>query len=315
VITEPAHVCPIVLPARPKSCVMDLETLRVRQSSPCLAWRECVCVPKGCGMKPRDILIAFRNLAAGSSVYSLKFLSHPRTMVSYVSECLFLGRQFNGNSNGALPAMNVWDYFHFDANVSIALDGKSSDSDWFRSIASYTVDLVAMCMLCQMLRPKVVFEIGTYHGAGALHWAMNAPEANIYTLDLPPNQQPQLKTTSMDQYHIGERYLDDSHMAFSGRREASRIHRLTGDSLLFDYSPYLKSVDLFFVDGAHSYEYVSADTENAFKCCRPGGVIVWHDYGRVGVNGVSRRLEELAAQGHPIKRIPGGSIAYLQLPQ
>jgi len=44
---------------------------------------------------------------------------------------------------------------------------------------------------------------------------------------------------------------------------ARRSNLLFGDSASFDYSPYHGRVDLFFIDGAHSYEYVRSDTLNA----------------------------------------------------
>jgi Methyltransferase domain len=90
---------------------------------------------------------------------------------------------------------------------------------------------------------------------------------------------------------------------------ARKIHPLTGDSAEYDYSLYHGLVDLFFIDNAHSYEYVRSDTLNAMKCCHPGSVIAWHDFGRVGVNGVSRWLLEFSKQ-HQVYSVRGGSIAF-----
>jgi hypothetical protein len=36
-------------------------------------------------------------------------------------------------------------------------------------------------------------------------------------------------------------------------------------------------MDLIFVDGAHSYEYVKNDTVKGLEMLRPGGIIAWHD--------------------------------------
>jgi hypothetical protein len=65
------------------------------------------------------------------------------------------------------------------------------------------------------------------------------------------------------------------------------------------------------VDGAHSYEYVTSDTRNALACVRAGGVIAWHDFGRSGVNGVTRALRELTETGRQIYAVPGGSLAFM----
>jgi hypothetical protein len=34
------------------------------------------------------------------------------------------------------------------------------------------------------------------------------------------------------------------------------------------------------IDGTHLYESVKSDTGNALKLLKPGGVIVWDDYGQ-----------------------------------
>ena len=41
-----------------------------------------------------------------------------------------------------------------------------------------------------------------------------------------------------------------------------------------------------------------------------GGALAWHDFGRLGVNGVRKYLIELAASGLKINVVPGGSLAY-----
>jgi hypothetical protein len=89
---------------------------------------------------------------------------------------------------------------------------------------------------------------------------------------------------------------------------------LFGDSASFDFSPFAGAVDLFFIDGAHSYEYVRSDTLRALQCVRPGGVIAWHDFGRTGVNGVSRWLLEMHSRQWPVCAAPGGSLAYMIVP-
>jgi len=169
-----------------------------------------------------------------------------------------------------------------------------------------------MCILCQILKPQVIFEIGTLNGAGALHWAGNAPGAEVYTLDLPAGTRPSLALTEADRQHVGVHGAAIG-MAFDGKPEAQRIHCLYGDSATFDYTPFHARVDLFFIDGAHSYEYVRNDTSRALACCKPGGIIAWHDYGRSGFNGVSKWLHELVRGGREIYRIPGGSLAYARV--
>src|SRR5207248_10166359 len=111
-----------------------------------------------------------------------------------------------------------------------------------------------------------------------LHLALNtAPDAAIYTLDLASDSNTSLPVSATDRRVMEQR---SNSCLFSLRPEARKIHRLYGDSAKFDFSPYAGTIDLFFIDGSHSYEYVKSDTLNALKCCRKGGAIVWHDYGR-----------------------------------
>jgi len=259
-------------------------------------------------MKLREIGIVLRNMILGGNLESLVAMGDPRMAAYYVSECRFLYRCIFPDHD--LPQKHVWEVLGSE-QTSVVLYGNAA-KEWFRPVASFTADLVSICMICQILKPKLIFEIGTFHGAGALHWAGNAPDAEVYTLDLPPSASPSLSVTEVDRAHIKE-HSETGKMAFAGEPEAKRIHCLYGDSATFDFSSFAGKVDLFFIDGAHSYEYVRNDTLRAFSCCKPGSVVAWHDYGRVGFNGVSRWLHELSREGRNIYRIPGGSLAYTQL--
>jgi len=259
-------------------------------------------------MKLREIGIVLRNMILGANIESLGALDNPRMAAYYVSECRFLYRCIFPDHG--LPQKPVWETLGAD-QTSVVLYGQAA-KEWFRPVASFTADLVSMCMLCQVLKPRVIFEIGTFHGSGALHWAGNAVDAEVYTLDLPESASPSLSVTEVDRAHIRE-HAETRQMEFGGRPEARRIHCLYGDSANFDFSPFASRVDLFFIDGAHSYEYVRNDTLRAFSCCKPGSVVAWHDYGRVGFNGVSKWLDELSREGKEIYRIPGGSLAYTKI--
>ena len=256
--------------------------------------------------------VVLRNTVLGGSLAAVSLLRQPRKALLFVNETLFLYQTFAGRRR--LPQRPVLEAFGQCSTAEIRL-ARLPGKMWFHSLASYAIDLVSLCWVCRAIEPRVVFEIGTLEGYTALHFALNTPpEARVYTPDLPPDaaSAPLLPTTLMDDVHIqGARrrhgYLFDSFP------ERAKITCLYGDSASFDFSPYSGQVDLFFIDGAHSYEYVRADTLNALRCTRPGGVILWHDYGRVGVNGVSRWLHELARQ-YDIACVPGGSLAYLVVP-
>jgi hypothetical protein len=99
-------------------------------------------------------------------------------------------------------------------------------------------------------------------------------------------------------------------VALDAHPAGKRVQCLYGDSARFDFSRFHGRVDLFFIDGAHSYDYVRNDTLKALECCHPGSIIAWHDYGRHGVNGVSRWLHQLS-ETRKVYCILGGSLAYM----
>jgi len=258
--------------------------------------------------------VSLRNLLVGANVRSLGQIGTPRQLVSVVNELLFL--QLGLTRRRGLPQKNVFEVLPTTGVERVVLGELQRrvtpyGEPWFHDVPSYTVDIVSLCLICQILKPKVVFEIGTLNGYTTYHFALNTPEASrVYTLDLPRDQSvaPALKTTMVDEWMMAGHAKSQGH-CFDGTAAASKITCLFGDSARFDYSPYRGQVELFFIDGAHSYEYVRADTLNALNCCRPGSVIAWHDFGRTGVNGVSRWLQEFA-RDHEVYSVPGGSLAF-----
>jgi len=156
-------------------------------------------------------------------------------------------------------------------------------------------ELLTLAAICSYVRPRRVFEIGTYRGSTSLVMAMHTDtDAEIFTLDLPP--QHQATKYSIDNgditgkaFVVGERYRETPF--------ASKIQQLYGDSARFDFEPYRGVMDLVFVDGNHMYENVRVDSDSAFNILRPGGVIVWDDYSSQSGPGVVRALQEFAGRG------------------
>jgi hypothetical protein len=164
-----------------------------------------------------------------------------------------------------------------------------------------------LSLITAYLRPKRIFEIGTAKGQGTLLMARQAPEARIDTLDLgqgPPSLRPQRDEPPIsDADVVGE--------AFRGTPHDQVITQHFGDSATFDYEPFKGRIDLVFVDGAHTYDYVRADSSTALELLAPGGVIVWDDCSYV-CPGVSRALLQLRKSGKPIYRVHGTSFAVMR---
>jgi Methyltransferase domain len=144
-------------------------------------------------------------------------------------------------------------------------------------------ELYCLLLIAKNFNPKTVFEIGTFDGRTTLHIALNTNAATeIHTLDIPYEElkDASLSVDSGDEQLINKKNFQIGE-CFLKRKEFKNIQQHLSDSAKFNYLPYNKRVDLFFVDGAHSYEYVRSDTENALNCLSEKGVILWHDYGNV----------------------------------
>jgi predicted O-methyltransferase YrrM len=260
----------------------------------------------------RTTAIAARNLAIGANLEALLEIRQPRMLAIQASELRFYGRAIRGRRG--LPERNVFETLGAPDVAPVVL-GHLQRQTWFHGSASYLADLISICLICRLLEPKVIFEIGTLRGYTTLHLALNSPPAShIYTLDLPRGFAggTALRTTLSDEVHI-DRSLESQGYAFTDTDSEPKITCLYGDSATFDYSTFHRTVDFFFIDGAHSYDYVRSDSLNAVACCKPGSVIAWHDYGRVGVNGVTKWLRDFSRQ-YPTYVIPGGSLAYCVVP-
>jgi len=245
----------------------------------------------------RTMYVVLRNFLMGANLISFSLLLKPRKMVQYIAETLFLYKIFSGRG---IEQKNVYEVLGSNDHEPIELINLKSNT-WFYN-GSFLADIISLCLICRITKPKIVFEIGTFKGYTALHFAVNTPDdTKIYTLDLPEGVEPELKTTSVDRENIKKHKRDFQN---------NKIERLFGDSATFDYSPFYGKVDFFFIDGSHSYEYVKSDTLNALKCCHPGSVIAWHDFGRSGVNRVSKWLLEFSKE-NKIYSIPAGSLAFM----
>lgn len=176
-------------------------------------------------------------------------------------------------------------------------------------------EISSLCNLVAARRPRKVLEIGSFKGLTTLNIAMNAPEAEIHTLDLPPDFNPEnTKFENNDRNIITSRGF----YYYEGLDEAARIHQHYGDTATFDYAEIGDGVDLCLIDAAHSYQYVCNDTAKSLPLMNEGGLMLWHDYGRndfladpQDAWGVTRFLHEIAGAG--VKVIQGTSLGVLIL--
>jgi hypothetical protein len=266
------------------------------------------------GRMLKAVLTGFRNVLLGGNLMSLLLVTRPKALIYYITQNLFLFKSITNRRK--LPQKNVFEVLPGSDNVQSIRLGNLRSSTWFSASSSPASDIASLCLICQIVKPASVFEIGTLDGYAALHFALNTREhARIHTLDLPKSNRiaPALETTVIDDNFIGiSRSM--GRLCFEGEETSPKVSCLFGDSATFDFSPFHGKIDFFFIDGSHSYEYVRSDTLNALKCCHPGSVIAWHDYGQMGMSGVDKYLHELVREGRAIYSVPGGSVAFMVVP-
>ena len=157
-------------------------------------------------------------------------------------------------------------------------------------------ELAIIAAFVRQRQPAACFEIGTFDGRTTENMAANQPaEGTCYTLDLPPDglDKAVLPLASGDETYIRK---PASGARLSAQAKSGKIVQLYGDSGTFDFAPYHGKIDLMFVDGAHSDEYVLSDSDAAHRMVKPGGLVLWHDYDSRWFPGVTRALNQLQAQ-------------------
>jgi predicted O-methyltransferase YrrM len=141
-------------------------------------------------------------------------------------------------------------------------------------------ELAYLALVCHAIAPSLVFEIGTFRGRTALNFALNSPDdCRVLTLDLPLEEAGGAHLGSADRALAQRREVGREYV---GKDVSHKIEQLYGDSRFFSFAPYEAQADIVFIDGGHTYDIALCDTRNALRLCRPGGVILWHDFGNYG---------------------------------
>lgn len=187
------------------------------------------------------------------------------------------------------------DPIHIQATL-VDVGGYRGRSDWER---------LFLASVARSCGGRPCFEIGTASGNTTVLLAANT-EGIVFTLDLPDSAdwQPTLtRLGSDDKVRESRRRAE-----FIEKNPRSNIVELTGDSAKFDYAPYHGRIGLFFVDGAHSLEYVRSDTMNAAWCCQNDGVIIWDDF--TTTRDVTNYIRSLKSAGVELFGIRGARLAF-----
>lgn len=158
-------------------------------------------------------------------------------------------------------------------------------------------EVCKIALITKFLKPKKIFEFGTYNGMTTLQLALNAPkECKIYTLDLPEDARPQIPLGKIDTLvakHFKDEFGTKTGSYFKEKKNI-KVIQILQDSAIFDPTPFKNSIDLIFIDAAHDYENKKKDTENAFFMLKNGGIIIWHNYADVGCPDITKYLYQLS---------------------
>jgi len=120
--------------------------------------------------------------------------------------------------------------------------------------------------------PKLCLEIGTAGGESTALISVNAPSAQIFTVNIPPEELEAgeggvLTTRAFPRDEIG---------AYYKKRGLTNITQILANTAT--WVPDIGTVDVAFVDGCHDSDFVFNDTKKILKCSRPGSFILWHDF-------------------------------------
>lgn len=112
-------------------------------------------------------------------------------------------------------------------------------------------------------------EIGTYIGE-SINILTDCCE-KLYSVSLPRDSEKNYFVQSKNPDYMGR------------LSEHEKITHYNTDSKLFDFSKHADTVDLYFIDGDHSYQGVYHDTKNVFTHKKEDAIVVWHDF-KIGQN-------------------------------
>jgi len=149
--------------------------------------------------------------------------------------------------------------------------------DTSRAIHGFTkpVDTQAVLTLPQHAQAQRILEIGTAAGHMTANLSEWSPaDAQVFSLGVINDLG--IPTSAAQR-------ADDPPRAHFGRfanhfGKAHKVFFITADSLHYDFER-LAPLDFAFIDGAHDFQHVLADSLKAYRALGPGGLLVWHDYG------------------------------------
>jgi SAM-dependent methyltransferase len=244
------------------------------------------------------------RVIAATADNTLLNVARPHRLAQFAkSLCKFPVEYRAAKAQESIPALTFTELFGSSAGLQLSVDPVALDRHGWNVKLHEEIYISAAV---QTLKPKRIFEIGTFDGNTTRRLAEAAPnDAEVFTLDLPEamfnaTQDPHAFSGS----RVGERYADSP--------ARHKITQIRADATTFDFSPFYGTMDFVFVDAAHDYPHGRIDTQNALRMVRPGGTILWHDFEPYW-SGLVHAVCEVTA-GFQLCRLGGTSFAVLRFP-
>jgi predicted O-methyltransferase YrrM len=133
-------------------------------------------------------------------------------------------------------------------------------------------DIEALAALLLALKPKRVFEIGTFRGASSQMMLRLLPKVEVVSIAF-------VNEAASRQFNNDELAIEEVGALVTAENRP-RYTQLIGDSHQIDPEVFVQAhgkMDLVFIDGDHSREGVRQDTDLARAILAKGGAIAWHD--------------------------------------
>jgi predicted O-methyltransferase YrrM len=133
-------------------------------------------------------------------------------------------------------------------------------------------DAECLATVVRNVNPSVCLDLGTSTGHSAAQMAVNAHQAQVFTVNSPPEdlhagQGGVFTTVALERNKIGTYYRE---------RNLTNITQILANTA--HWEPNIGTIDVAFVDACHDADFVYNDTRKVLKHMKPGSFILWHDF-------------------------------------
>ncbi|MFX0125403.1 MAG: class I SAM-dependent methyltransferase, partial [Candidatus Hodarchaeota archaeon] len=187
--------------------------------------------------------------------FGLDDLMHLKHAIIELNDTKELKKIFNWKIDPILDNPSIYEFNHIeDVN-----ERRIRDAECLGTVICNTI-------------PSVCLDIGTGLGYSAALMAANAPNAKVFTINIPPDEIIAGKggrniTKAFDLEQIGSYYRE---------RKLKNIIQILANTA--HWTPDIGKIDVAFIDGCHDTYFVYNDTLKVMDHMDAGSFILWHDF-------------------------------------